>query len=159
MGLIAPSGGICGVAADECHRARLEIPALDATAQETIRQYVPSFGAVRNPVDVTQQIRAYATGYQDTIRTVAEAKNIDGVILLVTMVAEPRASFYAEIFTEAARATDKPLIIGWTGAVSLASEAVPQLKRNHVPTYLSARGAVKAMRALVDYREFLERRS
>ncbi len=158
MGLIAPSGGICGVAADECHRVGLEVPPLGDIAQATIRQYVPSFGAVRNPVDVTQQIRAYATGYQDTIRTVAEADNIDGLILLVTMVAEPRASFYAEIFTEAAKATDKPLLIAWTGAVSLASEAVPQLKRNQVPTYLSARGAVKAMRALYDYGKFLEGR-
>jgi acyl-CoA synthetase (NDP forming) len=159
MGIVAPSGGICGVAADECHRVELDVPALDAAAQDIIRQYVPSFGAVRNPIDVTQQIRAYATGYQDTMRTVHEADNIDGVILLVTMVAEPRATFYAEIFTEAAQATDKPVIIAWTGAVSLASNAVPLLKRNHVPTYLSARGAVRAMRALYDYQVFLEQRS
>lgn len=157
MGLIAPSGGICGVAADECQLAGLDVPALDAASQDAIRRYVPSFGAVRNPVDVTQQIRAHATGYQDTIRTVLGADAIDGLILLVTMVAEPRASFYTEIFTEAARATDKPVIVAWTGAASLADKALPQLKRNRVPVYPSARGAVRAMRALYDYRAFSER--
>jgi len=159
MALVAPSGGICGVAADECHLAGLEVPELDAETQAVIRQYVPSFGAVRNPVDVTQQIRATPTGYQDTIKAVLEAAPIDGLILLVTMVAEPRASFYADIFAEAARATKKPVIVGWTGAVSLAEKALPTLKRNGVPVYLSARGAVYAMRALHDYGQFLERRS
>lgn len=158
LGLVAPSGGICGVAADECHLAGLHVPALDAATQDAIRRYVPSFGAVRNPVDVTQQIRAHATGYQDTIKAVLEADGIDGVILLVTMVAEPRASFYAEIFTDAARATEKPVIVAWTGAVSLALNGLPRLKRNGVPVYLSARGAVRAMRALYDYRCFQERR-
>ena len=74
------------------------------------------------------------------------------------MVGEPRASFYTEIFTEAARATDKPVIVGWTGAPSLAAKAIPQMKKNQVPIYFSARGAVKAMRALLDYRHFLDAR-
>ena len=108
---------------------------------------------------MTQQIRATPTGYQDTIRTVLEQDNIDGVFLLVTMVGEPRASFYCDIFTEAARATDKPVIIGWTGAQSLAAQAIPQLKKNQMPIYFSARGAVKAMRALLDYRRFLDARA
>ena len=74
------------------------------------------------------------------------------------MVAEPRASFYCDIFTEAARATDKPVIVAWTGAQSLAAQAIPQIKRNQVPIYFSARGAVRAMRALLDYRCFLDAR-
>ena len=159
MGVIGPSGGICGVCADECHRFGLDVPELSSAAQETLKQFIPPFGALRNPVDVTQQIRATPTGYQDTIRTVLEQDNIDGVFLLVTMVGEPRASFYCDIFTEAARATDKPVIIGWTGAQSLAAQAIPQLKKNQMPIYFSARGAVKAMRALLDYRRFLDARA
>ena len=158
MALVAPSGGICGVAADECHRFGLQVPELPAAAQETLKQFIPAYGALRNPIDVTQQIRSSATGYQDTIRTVLEQDDIDGLILLVTMVAEPRASFYADIFTEAARATSKPVIVAWTGAQSLAANGLPALKKNGVPTYLSARGAVKAMRALYDYGRFLKAR-
>tara|TARA_B100000427_G_scaffold326716_1_gene335905 strand:+ start:579 stop:1985 length:1407 start_codon:yes stop_codon:yes gene_type:complete len=158
MGLIGPSGGICGVCADECHRFGLDVPALPQEAQDILKQFIPPFGALRNPVDVTQQIRATPTGYQDTIRTVLEQDCIDGLFLLVTMVGEPRASFYTEIFTEAARATDKPVIVGWTGAPSLAAKAIPQMKKNQVPIYFSARGAVKAMRALLDYRHFLDAR-
>ncbi|MEQ8229752.1 MAG: CoA-binding protein [Rhodospirillales bacterium] len=159
MGLIGPSGGICGVCADECHRFGLEVPELPQAAQETLKQFIPPFGALRNPIDVTQQIRSSPTGYQDTIKTVLDLDGIDGLFLLVTMVAEPRASFYAEIFTAAARATDKPVIIGWTGAPSLAAKAIPQIKRDQVPIYFSARGAVHAMRALLDYQRFLDART
>ncbi|MEQ8804669.1 MAG: CoA-binding protein [Rhodospirillales bacterium] len=158
MGLIGPSGGICGVCADECHRFGLDVPELPQDAQETLKQFIPPFGALRNPIDVTQQIRSSPTGYQDTIRTVLEQDTIDGVFLLVTMVGEPRASFYCDIFTEAARATGKPVIIAWTGAQSLAAQAIPQIKQNQVPIYFSARGAVRAMRALLDYRRFLDAR-
>ncbi len=159
MGVIGPSGGICGACADECHRFGLDIPELSADAQETLKQFIPPYGAFRNPIDVTLQIRSSPTGYQDTIRTVLEQDYIDGAFLLVTMVGEPRASFYCDIFTEAARATDKPVIVGWTGAQSLASQAIPQLKKNQMPIYFSARGAVKAMRALLDYSRFLAART
>lgn len=155
MGLVAPSGGICGVCADECHKLGLEIPELSAQAQETLKQFIPPFGAFRNPIDVTQQIRASATGYQDTIHTVLEQPEIDGLFLLVTMVAEPRATFYSKMFIDAARSTDKPVIVAWTGAQSLAANALPLLKQNGVATYTSAQGAVKAMRALYDYGQFL----
>ena len=158
MGLIGPSGGICGVCADECHRFDLGVPELPQDAQDILKQFIPPFGALRNPIDVTQQIRSSPTGYQDTIRTVLDLDCIDGLFLLVTMVAEPRASFYAEIFTEAAKATDKPVIVGWTGAPSLAADGIPLLKKNQVPTYFSARGAVRAMRALLDYSTFLTNR-
>ncbi len=159
VGIVASSGGICGVAADECARWGLEVPELDPETQDRIRAAVPPFGAVRNPVDVTQQIQSYPTGMQDTIRAVCESDAVDGVVLLMTMAAEPRASFYARAFCEAARASEKPIIVAWAGAVSLASEGFPMLSANRVPNYRSARGAVKAMRRLADYRIFLERRA
>ncbi|MEK9671965.1 MAG: CoA-binding protein [Rhodospirillaceae bacterium] len=156
MGLVAPSGGIGGVCADECHRWGLDVPELSAETQKALKSSLPAFAALRNPVDVTQEIRSFKTGYQDTIRTVLQAPEIDGLFLLVTMVAEPRASIYADMFTDAAKSADKPVIVAWTGAASLASKALPALKQNGVPVYMSARGAVKAMRRLYDYGRFLD---
>ena len=66
VGIVSASGGICGVAADECERFGLSVPELPQATQDTIRGFVPSFASVRNPIDVTGQIRASATGYQDT---------------------------------------------------------------------------------------------
>ncbi|MEW6262697.1 MAG: CoA-binding protein [Thermodesulfobacteriota bacterium] len=157
MGIVTASGGICGVGADECHLAGLEIPELTGDCQAEISRYVPSFAAIRNPVDVTGQIRSSQTGYQDTVRCVLAQDYIDGLLLLVTMAAEPRASFYGQEISRIARETNKPVIVAWTGAVSLAPQGFPMLHENKVPHFLSVREAVKVMRALADYQAFLDR--
>jgi len=157
VAIVSASGGICGVAADDCSRFGLEVPVLAAATQERIRGYVPAFASILNPIDVTGQIRSSETGYQDTVRAVLEDEGIDGVLLLVTMAGEPRASFYGRQIPELAAATDKPVLVGWTGAVSLAERGYPMLRASGVPTFTSTSAAVKAMSALAGYAAFRER--
>jgi acetyltransferase len=157
VGIVAASGGICGVGGDECHLAGLEIPELNDECKKQISQYIPSFGAIRNPVDCTGQIRASETGYQDTVKAVMAQDYIDGILLLVTMAAEPRATFYGREISKIAKEANKPIIVAWTGALSLAPQGYPMLYENKVPHFLSVRGAVKAMKALADYYAFLSR--
>ncbi|WP_446830858.1 acetate--CoA ligase family protein [Candidatus Foliamicus sp.] len=157
VAIISASGGICGVAADDCHRFNIEIPELTDEAKKKIGQFVPDFAAVTNPIDLTGQIRSSATGYQDTVRAVLEQDYIDGVLLLVTMASEPRATFYGEEISRIARESEKPVIVGWCGATSLASKGYPMLLENEVPTFLSAREAVQAFAHLYDYGQFRQR--
>jgi acyl-CoA synthetase (NDP forming) len=156
-GIVSASGGICGVAADECERQGLAVPELPAEVQAEIRGYVPSFASVRNPIDVTGQIRASATGYQDTVRAVLRQDTIDAVLLLVTMAAEPRASFYGREISALARESRKPLLVTWAGPLSLADKGYPMLQESHVPSFHSTRAAVRALAALVNYGAFLRR--
>ncbi|MFN9194201.1 MAG: CoA-binding protein, partial [Pseudomonadota bacterium] len=81
VGVVSASGGICGVAADECELAGLQVPELPAARQASIRRLVPEFATVRNPVDVTGQIRSSATGYQDAVREVVGDPGIDAGLL------------------------------------------------------------------------------
>ncbi len=157
VGIVSASGGICGVGADECLRAGLEVPELTEAAKAELRQFVPAFASLRNPVDVTGQIRSSATGYQDTVRTILAQDYIDGVLLLVTMAAEPRSSFYGVEISKLGHEATKPVLVAWTGALSLAEKGYPMLGENHVPNFLTVRQAVTAMRALADYQTFLER--
>ncbi|MCP5367478.1 MAG: CoA-binding protein [Hyphomicrobiales bacterium] len=157
MGIVSASGGICGVAADECHRFGLDIPRLSGAAQDRIRAVVPAFAAVVNPIDVTGQIRSSATGYQDTVRIVLQQDEIDGVLLLVTMAGEPRASFYGREISRLARESGKPVVVAWTGALSVARQGYPMLRENRVPNFLTVREAVRAMAAAADYAAFRRR--
>ena len=154
IGIVSASGGICGVAADDCHRQGLRIPELSAEAQNRIRGFVPEFAAVSNPIDVTGQIRSSATGYQDTVREVLSQEYIDAVLLLVTMAAEPRASFYGEEIPQLAAHSDKPVVVGWCGATSLAHKGYPMLHDAGVPTFHSSNEAVKALAYWARYAEF-----
>lgn len=159
VGIVSASGGICSVAADECDRVGLAVPQLPQATQDTIRRFVPEFASVRNPIDVTGQIRSSATGYQDTVRSVLADDTIDAVLLLVTMAAEPRASFYGREIALLAREARKPVVVTWAGPLSLASKGYPMLLEQHVPTFASPRDAVRAMRALFDYGNFLRNRT
>jgi acyl-CoA synthetase (NDP forming) len=157
LGIVSASGGICGVAADECARFGLEIPELSESAKADIRAFTPPFAALRNPVDVTGQIRSFPTGYQDTVRRVLAEPTIDGVLLLVTMAAEPRASFYGREISRLAREATKPVVVAWTGATSVAQQGYAMLSENAVPNFLTVRQAVRTMRALADHSAFLDR--
>ena len=159
IGIVSASGGICGVAADECELAGLAVPELSAARQAQIRGYVPEFASVRNPVDVTGQIRASATGYQDTVRAVLADDDIDAVLLLVTMVAEPRASFYGREIARIAGEAAKPVVVTWAGPMTMAAEGFPLLGAAHVPTFDSVRAAVRALGALERFGAYRRRRS
>jgi len=157
IGIVSASGGICGVAADECELAGLAVPELAAARQAEIRAVVPAFASVRNPVDVTGQIRSSATGYQDAVRAVLADDGIDAALLLVTMAAEPRASFYGREIGALAHAATKPLVVTWAGPLSLAAQGYPMLGEAHVPTFESTRSAVRALAALECFGAFQRR--
>ncbi len=157
VAIVSASGGICGVAADECDLAGLQVPELSLERQAQIRGYVPDFASVRNPIDVTGQIRASETGYQDTVRAVLEDDHIDAALLLITMAAEPRASFYGREIGKLAAAARKPLLVTWAGPRSLASVGFPMLGEAHVPTFDSTRAAVRALAALERFGAFQRR--
>ena len=154
VGIISASGGICGVAADECDLVGLLVPALSPNTQAAIRAVVPEFATVRNPVDVTGQIRSSQTGYQDTVRAVLADEQIDAALLLITMAAEPRASFYGREIGALAHAASKPLVVTWAGPLTLAAQGYPMLGDQHVPVFESARGAVKALAAVERFGAF-----
>ena len=158
IGIISASGGICGVAADECEAFGLEVPELPLVTQERMRAFTPPFAALRNPVDVTGQIRSFPTGYQDVVRTVAGEETIDAVLLLITMAAEPRASFYGREIPAIAAASDKPVFVAWVGPVSMASVGYPMLSHNRVPNFKTVHHAVKTIHHAIDYNDFLSRR-
>jgi len=156
---VSGSGGIGGVAADECELAGMAMPELSTETQEAIRAHVPAFAAVGNPVDVTGQIRSSPTGYQEAVRQVLADPDIDGVLLLVTMVSEPRASFYGREISKLAAEAEKPVIVAWCGALSVAQEGYPMLSEHRVPNFLTVREAVRAMAALAGYGAFRARRA
>ncbi|MCB1511532.1 MAG: acetate--CoA ligase family protein [Hyphomicrobiaceae bacterium] len=58
---ITCSGGDAGLVADEAARHCLELSPLEATEQDNLRALLPSFAAVRNPLDFTMSLWGDAT--------------------------------------------------------------------------------------------------
>jgi acyl-CoA synthetase (NDP forming) len=124
MGIVSMSGGACSIVADACVSAGLEVPPLDARTQSQLRQIVPSFGGVNNPVDVT------ATGIWQpglvsaVVSVLLDCELIDAVLVQLSTNADPGAQAMAADLTALWRSAAKPLLVGRIGAKALAPRAM-----------------------------------
>ena len=124
MGIVSMSGGACSIVADACVSAGLEVPALDARTQARLREIVPSFGAVSNPVDVTAA-GIWQPGLVSAVASVLLAcDSIDAVLVQLSTNADPGAQAMAADLTEIWRSAAKPLLVGRIGARELAPLAM-----------------------------------
>ena len=154
VGILTPSGGAGAWLADVCEHHGLTVPVLDAGTRAAIDRMLPAYGASRNPVDVTAQV-IFAVGYAPPLELMASAPGIDAVLVAGSL---SHARYIERDFENLARigeSVDKPVIFcGYTRA---DPHAVELLARAGFPCTTSMANAAKALRAMNDYREFLER--
>jgi acetyl coenzyme A synthetase (ADP forming)-like protein len=157
IGIVSTSGGACSLMADACIEAGLEVPQLSEDVVRKIRQIIPPFGSPQNPVDVTAQVLAQPNLYQQTLQAVLEDPHIHGIIILLTTLREPIASELARGIVEAVQQhREKPVLVVWTIAKSLAQQGITYLMNHRIPVYSIPETGVKAMKALVQYKQFVK---
>jgi acetyl coenzyme A synthetase (ADP forming)-like protein len=157
IGIVSTSGGACSLMVDACIEAGLEVPQLSGEVINKIQQIIPPFGSAQNPVDVTAQVLAHPNLYQQTLQAVLEDPHIDGIIVLLTTLREPIASELARGIVEAVRQNrEKPILVVWTIAKSLAQQGIAYLMNHRIPVYSVPETGVKAMKALVQYKQFVK---
>ena len=154
VGILTPSGGAGAWLADVCEQHGLTVPVLDAETRAAIDRMLPAYGASRNPVDVTAQV-IFTVGYAPPLELMAGAPGIDAVLVAGSL---SHARYIERDFENLARIgrwVDKPVIFcGYTRA---DPHAVELLAQAGFPCTTSMANAVKAIRAMSEYREFLQR--
>ena len=154
VGILTPSGGAGVWLADVCERHGLTVPVLDAQTRDAIDRMLPAYGASRNPVDVTAQV-IFSLGYGPALELLARAPGIDAVLVAGSLSHARYIEREFENLVRIARSLDKPVIFcGYTRA---DPHAVELLARAGFPCTTSMANAVKTIRAMSEYREFLER--
>lgn len=118
------SGGACSVLADACAEAGLEVPALSAELQQRLREVIPSFGGVRNPIDITAAGIGAPDLVRDTIEALRSSGEVDLVLLQLSTNADPGAEVMAHSLIQAADDEGKPFLVGRLGSSSLAPRAL-----------------------------------
>lgn len=160
IGIVSTSGGACSLMADACIEAGLAVPKLSPEVVREIQKIIPSFGSAQNPIDVTAQVLAAPDLYKQTLQAVVDDPHIDGIIILLTTLREPVASQLAHGIVEVIEnKKEKPIIVVWTIARSLAQQGMSYLMDHHIPVYSIPETGVKAMKALVRYRQYLTYKS
>src|SRR5215475_7314988 len=87
---VSGGGGIWG--ADTLSLQGLQVPALSERAQSQIKQWMPSYGAAGNPVDVTAQ-GVSSGGLQKSIELFAASGEVDATLVIMSFTSETRMPF------------------------------------------------------------------
>jgi acyl-CoA synthetase (NDP forming) len=88
LGVVTPSGGASEVIADRAEDEGLELPPFAEETAARLREIVPEFGSVQNPLDVTGYVVVDRTLLSRALTIVADDPGIDTVMLLSDL---PRA--------------------------------------------------------------------
>jgi acetyltransferase len=158
VGIVTTSGGAGVSIADMCCDLSLEVPELSEETKSSLSEIVPEFGSVLNPVDVTAQVTTRvllpgpdADKYKTCLRLVAEDKNVDGLIIMITMMEGQRAVKAGNDIVDISERIDKPILVTWV-AGSLGEPGYGVLREKGIPLFDSPTKCVKALKALVDYK-------
>ncbi len=154
--IISQGGGDCAITSDACIAQGLDVPELSESAHEELRKIIPRNGSAANPVDLA--------GWRNVVEATEIALNddrIDGVLVVggfagystinPDMIGQERQ--YVMRMCELISAADKPVLI-YTYFAFHDSELIGILKEHHIPLFLDHHDAVKAMAAMVTYRQY-----
>jgi acyl-CoA synthetase (NDP forming) len=82
IGVVTPSGGACEIIADRAEQEGLELPPFAPETVARLKEIVPGFATVQNPLDVTGYVVVDRTLLGRALEVVADDPGIDAVMLL-----------------------------------------------------------------------------
>ena len=155
VAVITGSGGSAVWMSDLLTAHGLELPVLEEDLQQRLMALLPSYASAQNPVDGTAQA-IHEVGYAKLVEIVRESQRIDTILLIGSLANEATAKQRAEELAAVTGDTDQPIILStYTTATAAAMAAFAEAG---IPCYTSMPSCARAIRALVDYAQFQERR-
>jgi acetyltransferase len=151
VGVVTVSGGGGIWAADTVSMQGLRVPELPAPMQAEIRKLLPSYGAARNPIDVTAQ-GVNSGGLQKSIELLDESGDIDAILLVLSLSSETRMPFKRDELKPVIDAQHKPIVFySYTLPSNFARSA---LAESGVVVLSGLTHVGVAMRKITDYARF-----
>jgi len=157
VGVISTSGGACAVIADACKDAGLQLATFTEETIEKLRELIPEFVTLRNPVDVGWLPLEV---YGKCVETMAKDENVDVVLFQETASIDPIFFSIIKPFVKAVREANrrgKPCFLSCIPALSYIPDSVKLITQEKVPLYPSPERAVRAIKVVVRYSGFLKR--
>jgi acetate---CoA ligase (ADP-forming) len=156
VAVITGSGGSAVWMADILSSHGLELPVLEDDIQKRVLALLPSYASAQNPVDGTAQA-IHEVGYARLVEIVRESKRIDTILLIGSLANEATAAKRAEELAAITASTEQPILLSTYTTASPG--AMARFAEAGIPCYTSMPSCARAIRALVDYAAFQQRRS
>jgi acyl-CoA synthetase (NDP forming) len=142
VGVMSTSGGINTLAADLLEERGLPVARLSSTTVERIRNHLPDFNPIANPLDISGQVATDMDVQHACLQALASDPGVDAVIVVMTVIRT-----YSEL-VERLRAQPPPgstdvLFVNTGGEI--AGDASRALQRLGHPVFESLSAAVGAL--------------
>ena len=155
IAIVTDGGGFGVLATDECERYGLDIPEPSDKLKKLIRDTIPTYGSLKNPIDLTGDVTAQR--YEVVLENCLKSKEYDGVIA-ITLFQVPTLELNITDVLIKLKKFNKPMLCCSTGG-GFTKNLSKILEKNGIPVYLTPERVVRAMAALVEYGKFLKKQS
>jgi acetate---CoA ligase (ADP-forming) len=150
------SGGTSAHMADMLTVAGLEMPALSADTQAALRQWIPGYLRISNPVDSGGPPSGDWRGVR-ILETILADPSIGVVVVPVTGAVPPTSDKLVADLIDVASRTDKTICVIWGSPSGVEDAYRKELLSSPLPVFRTFRNCVTAVRALIDFYDFQDR--
>ena len=146
---ITTSGGMGVMAADQLEKYNVPFARLKPDTVEALQSILPSFAAVRNPLDITAQYLNQPDLFARCVRVLAAAEEVGVIMPSLAMVGDNAARFARDI-VEVTEETGVPMAVAWSTG-SLVEEGYKTVRAAGIPVFHRVETAARAIGFALDY--------
>ena len=153
IAIVTNAGGPGVITTDEVSQRGLELAEFSAGTIKELEESMPEESAAHNPLDVIGD--AGYQRYHEALKSVLKDENVDAVVVLLTPQANTEIDKTAKSIVAAEQDSDKPVFASFMGEQDVES-GKKILEENDIPEFEDPVDAVKTLKSMHNYREFLE---
>lgn len=151
VAIITISGGAGILMTDECIARGMQLAQLSPETTAKLRDIVPAFGSLLNPVDVTAAIFNDLSLVNRALQAVIDDPGVDCVAMINASLQGEIARRIATEIAGVQGRTDKPVFVCWSARDEMAPEAYAILDEARIPHYKSPVRCGRALAAVSWY--------
>lgn len=152
------SGAIGIMAADKLSDNNHELAVLTEETKTKLKEVVPAYLPVGNPVDIGATLQTNPILYKHCIQTLADAEEVDSLIVHLPLGNTMGGIKFADDIISVASNSEKPIIVVTSGTEEAMASVRKHLTRNNVAAYKNVSSAVNALDYLSVYERAYENR-
>ncbi len=153
VAIITNAGGPGIMAADAVELAGLEVTVLANSTATALAKKLPAAASVGNPIDVLGD--ADPSRYADALNAAQDDDSVDAIVVILTPQAMTNPLETARAIETNTR-DEKPILVSFMGGADV-TPGREELVAANLPDYPAPERAVAALKAMVDYAEWLSR--
>lgn len=148
VAVVTLSGGAGVLMADHCAPAGLALPELSPATLARLKEILPPYAGLNNPIDLTGNIAARQENMIESLQLIVNDPRVDMMSVCLAAASGLAGIQLAKWVADVARTTDKPVLVAWVAIQATTQEGYDALAQAQVPRYDTPVRCVLGMDAL-----------